>query len=35
MAVFVNKTMVTDRQNLSQRLASGDSVLVIQALTGG
>jgi molybdopterin synthase sulfur carrier subunit len=35
VAVFVNKTMVSDRQNLSQALASGDSVLVIQALTGG
>ena len=35
VAVFVNKTMVLDRQNLTQTLASGDSVLVIQALTGG
>lgn len=35
VAVFINKTMVLDRQNLSQPLASGDSVLVIQALTGG
>jgi sulfur carrier protein ThiS len=36
VAVFVNKTMVTDRQNLDQpRLANGDHVLVIQALTGG
>jgi sulfur carrier protein ThiS len=35
VAVFVNKTMVLDRQNLSQAVASGDSVLVIQALTGG
>lgn len=35
VAVFINKTMVMDRQNLSQPLASGDSVLVIQALTGG
>jgi molybdopterin converting factor small subunit len=35
VAVFINKTMVFDRQNLSQALASGDSVLVIQALTGG
>jgi molybdopterin converting factor small subunit len=35
VAVFVNKTMVLDRQNLTQALASGDRVLVIQALTGG
>lgn len=35
VAVFVNQTMVSDRQNLSQMLASGDKVLVIQALTGG
>jgi len=35
VAVFVNKTMLLDRQNLSQPLASGDTVLVIQALTGG
>lgn len=35
VAVFINKTMVMDRQNLNQALASGDSVLVIQALTGG
>jgi sulfur carrier protein ThiS len=35
VAVFVNKTMALDRQNLTQALASGDKVLVIQALTGG
>jgi sulfur carrier protein ThiS len=35
VAVFINKTMVMDRQNLGQTLADGDSVLVIQALTGG
>jgi sulfur carrier protein ThiS len=35
VAVFINQTMVSDRQNLSQTLASGDKVLVIQALTGG
>lgn len=35
VAVFVNRTMLQDRQNLSQPLASGDAVLVIQALTGG
>lgn len=35
VAVFVNKTMVLDRQNLTQALVSGDRVLVIQALTGG
>ena len=35
VAVFVNKTMVLDREDLSQPVASGDSVLVIQALSGG
>jgi len=35
VAVFINKTMVMDRQNLDQPLDDGDSVLVIQALTGG
>ncbi len=35
VAVFVNQTMVQDRVQLSQRLAAGDRVLVIQALTGG
>ena len=35
VAVFINKTMVLNRQNLDQPLASGDTVLVIQALTGG
>lgn len=35
VAVFVNKTMLLDRQNLTQTLTDGDSVLVIQALTGG
>ena len=35
VAVFVNKTMVLDRQNLNQPVASSDTVLVIQALTGG
>jgi sulfur carrier protein ThiS len=35
VAVFVNQTMLKDRQNLSQSVTSGDSVLVIQALTGG
>ena len=35
VAVFINKTMLKDRQNLSQSVASGDSILVIQALTGG
>ncbi len=35
VAVFVNNTMVLDRQNLTQTMASGDRVLVIQALTGG
>ena len=35
VAVFVNKTMLLDRQDLGQPLADGDQVLVIQALTGG
>jgi sulfur-carrier protein len=35
VAVFINKTMLKDRQNLNQSVTSGDSVLVIQALTGG
>jgi molybdopterin converting factor small subunit len=35
VAVFINQTMLKNRQNLSQSVASGDSVLVIQALTGG
>ena len=35
VAVFINKTMLQNRQKLDQLLASGDSVLVIQALTGG
>ncbi len=35
VAVFINKTLLADRQNLTQPLTDGDSVLVIQALTGG
>ena len=35
VAVFVNQTLVRDRQDLTQPVASGDKVLVIQALTGG
>lgn len=35
VAVFVNSTMTLDRQLLTQPLAVGDRVLVIQALTGG
>jgi sulfur carrier protein ThiS len=35
VAVFVNTAMVLNRQNLDQVLEPGDSVLVIQALTGG
>lgn len=35
VAVFVNKTMLLDRQDLSLPLNDGDTVLVIQALTGG
>lgn len=35
VAVFINRTMVLNRQKLDQALTSGDTVLVIQALTGG
>lgn len=35
VAVFINQTMVLDRQNLNRALTPGDAVLVIQALTGG
>ena len=35
VAVFLNKGMLMDRQDLSERLSDGDHVLVIQALTGG
>jgi sulfur carrier protein ThiS len=35
VAVFINKTMVLNRQRLDQSLVSGDTILVIQALTGG
>lgn len=35
VAVFVNQTMHTSREDLSRVLQSGDKVLVIQCLTGG
>jgi len=35
VAVFINHSLVLDRQNLDQQLQPGDRVLVIQALTGG
>lgn len=35
VAVFVNQTMVRERNRLDQPLGVGDRVLVIQALTGG
>ena len=35
VAVFVNQTLVLDRQHLTQTLTANDRVLVIQALTGG
>lgn len=35
VAVFVNQTLVLDRQHLTQTLTADDRVLVIQALTGG
>ncbi len=35
VAVFINQQMLPDRSQLDQALASGDKVLVVQALTGG
>ena len=35
VAVFINKELQHDRVQLRQRLAEGDKVLVVQALTGG
>ena len=35
VAVFLNKSMLMDRQDLSLPLSDDDRVLVIQALTGG
>lgn len=35
VAVFVNGEMIASRSELGQRLAAGDRVMVIQALTGG
>lgn len=35
VAVFINQALLQDRQNLTQTLLDGDSVLVIQALSGG
>lgn len=35
VAVFINRSLVQDRQHLDQLLGSGDRVLVIQALSGG
>jgi sulfur carrier protein ThiS len=35
VAVFINETLVRDRQHLEQGLQPGDRVLVIQALSGG
>ncbi len=35
VAVFINRQMVQDRIHLTQSLAAGDRVLVVQALTGG
>jgi molybdopterin synthase sulfur carrier subunit len=35
VAVFINQSLVTDRQNLAQAVPDGAQVLVIQALTGG
>ncbi len=35
VAVFVNAELVHDRARLEQTIGEGDTVLVIQALTGG
>jgi molybdopterin synthase sulfur carrier subunit len=35
VAVFINRTLVQDRQRLTQPVAAGDRVLVVQALSGG
>lgn len=35
VAVFVNARQIASRTDLSQPLAAGDKVMVIQALTGG
>ena len=35
VAVFVNKDMHLPRNNLARAVAAGDTVLVIQCLTGG
>jgi sulfur-carrier protein len=35
VAVFINQNMLANRSDLTQNLAAGDQVLVVQALTGG
>ncbi len=35
VAVFVNRQLVQDRATLSQPVADGDRVFVVQALSGG
>jgi sulfur carrier protein ThiS len=35
VAVFVNETLVLDREHLSDPIAAGDRVTVFQALSGG
>ncbi|MEY2892568.1 MAG: hypothetical protein RJA98_2476 [Pseudomonadota bacterium] len=35
VAVFINRTLVQDRQRLTQPVVAGDRVLVVQALSGG
>jgi sulfur carrier protein ThiS len=35
VAVFINRDMLQNRADLTQRLNAGDQVLVVQALTGG
>lgn len=35
VAIFINQQMLSNRSQLDRPLASGDKVLVIQALTGG
>ena len=35
VAVFINQNLLANRSDLTQNLAAGDRVLVVQALTGG
>lgn len=33
--IFVEGSLISDRQNLSDRLGEGDEILIFQALSGG